>query len=354
MRGVYQKSGKGGTWWIRWTCPQGHRHEEKVGPKAAAQRLVERRRVAVKVEGFCLTADRHSRVKATPLLFRDAVAAYLAWSARERPRSLIFRRSVLTACLQAFGNLPTSDITPQRLEQYLTTRQHAGAAGATVNRDRAVLSHLFGQLLAQGTVTVNPVATVARRRESPEQPRPLTHDEEARLFSVLPERFKPAVTFALHTGLRLGEIRAQAWRDVDLEASTLTVTAPKSGQLEVLPLNRTAADLLRFLTKDGSVIFPMIPGDFSRRFAKIARAVNLNVTFHCLRDTFISRLAPHVSGPVLMQLARHRDFRTTRRYLKVDGEHLREAVRRLDSTTSRDLSITAGQPDRNLWKPPLA
>ena len=329
MRGVFQKSGKGLAWWIRWTCPQGHRHEEKVGPKAVAQSLVEKRRVAVKVDGFCLTAKRQAHTTGAPLTFRDVVTAYLAWSARERPRSLTFRRSILTACLQAFGDLPASDITPQRLEQYLTTRQHAGATGATVNRDRSVLSHLFGQLVSQGVLLTNPLATVARRRESPEQPRPLTHDEEARLFCVLPVRFEPAATFALHTGLRLGEIRAQAWRDVDLDTATLTVTAPKSGQREVLPLNSTATELLRRLPKDGPAVFPMLPADFSRIFARIARAINLDVTFHCLRDTFISRLAPHVSGPVLMQLARHRDFRTTRRYLKVDGAHLREAVERL-------------------------
>lgn len=53
------------------------------------------------------------------------------------------------------------------------------------------------------------------------------------------------------------------------------------------------------------------------------------MTFHCLRDTFISRIAPHVSVPTLMALARHRDYRTTRRYVKVDGEHLRTAVERL-------------------------
>ena len=116
---------------------------------------------------------------------------------------------------------------------------------------------------------------------------------------------------------------------MDLDTATLTVTAPKSGQREVLPLNTTVTDLLHRLPKDGPTVFPMIPADFSRVFARIARAVNLNITFHCLRDTFISRLAPHVSGPVLMQLARHRDFRTTRRYLKVDGQHLREAVERL-------------------------
>lgn len=54
-----------------------------------------------------------------------------------------------------------------------------------------------------------------------------------------------------------------------------------------------------------------------------------DVTFHCLRDTYISRLAPHVSTPTLMALARHRDYRTTRRYVQVDGDHLRAAVERL-------------------------
>lgn len=49
----------------------------------------------------------------------------------------------------------------------------------------------------------------------------------------------------------------------------------------------------------------------------------------CLRGTYISRLAPHVSTPTLMALARHRDYRTTRRYVQVDGSHLRAAVERL-------------------------
>jgi hypothetical protein len=54
-----------------------------------------------------------------------------------------------------------------------------------------------------------------------------------------------------------------------------------------------------------------------------------DVTSHCLRDRYISRLPPHVSTPTLMPLARHRDYRTTRRYVQVDGAHLRAAVERL-------------------------
>jgi len=326
MRGVFQKAGKGGAWWIRWTCPQGHRHEEKVGPKAAAQTLVERRRVAVKVDGFCLTKDRTRDV---PPLFSQAVKDYLAWAARDRPRSVRFRRSVLAATLPTLGTVPVTDITARRLEQYLASRHQSGASGGTLNRDRAVLSHLFGQLVANGTIPTNPVARVPRHQEAQEDPRPLTHDEEARLLMALDPTETQIAQLALNTGLRLGEIQAQAWRDVDLEARTLTVTAPKSGLREVIPLNRVATDLLAHLPKDGPTLFPAMRADFSRVFAKKARSVNLDVTFHCLRDTFISRLAPHVSGPVLMQLARHRDFRTTRRYLKVDGRHLREAVEQL-------------------------
>jgi len=232
--------------------------------------------------------------------------------------------------------LPVSDVTPQRLEAYLTTRRLAGASGATINRDRAVLSHLCSQLVAQGVLARNPCTPVARVREAPEQPRPLTHDEEARLYLVLPPDLHPVVTLALHTGLRLRELRHQAWRDVDLESNSLLVTAPKSGQHEILPLNRVARDVLATLPKDGPAVFPGLPPDLSRRFARIARLANLPVTFHCLRDTFISRLAPHVSGPVLMQLARHRDFHTTRRYLRVDGAHLREAVEWLvEGSTTR-------------------
>src|SRR3990167_4675828 len=167
MRGVFQKTGKGGTWWIRWTCPQGHRHEEKVGPKAAAQTLVERRRVAVKVDGFCLTQHRTRDV---PPLFSEAEKDYLAWAVRDRPRSVRFRQSHLAAALPGLGPLSVADITPTRIEQYLTARQHAGATGATINRDRAVLSHLFGQLVAKGTLQTNPVARVARAREAAEEP----------------------------------------------------------------------------------------------------------------------------------------------------------------------------------------
>ena len=78
------------------------------------------------------------------------------------------------------------------------------------------------------------------------------------------------------------------------------------------------------------MIFPTLPKKLTDLFIRYAEKANLtDVTFHCLRDTYISRLAPHVSTPTLMALARYRDYRTTRCYVQVDGDHLRAAVERL-------------------------
>ena len=86
-----------------------------------------------------------------------------------------------------------------------------------------------------------------------------------------------------------------------------------------------------------------VPGSPNKKlmdlFIRYAQKAKLtDVTFHCLRDTYISRLAPHVSTPTLMALARHRDYRTTRRYVQVDGDHLRAAVERLNEES---LTLTA-------------
>ena len=160
--------------------------------------------------------------------------------------------------------------------------------------------------------------------------------------------YKPVVILALHMGLRLGELRAQQWRDVGLAAGLLTVTQPKSGKRETVPLNSIAFAVLAALPQDGPLLFPRLPKKLSDLFIKYARKAGLtDVTFHCLRDTYISRLAPHCTTPTLMALARHRDYRTTQRYVRVDGVHLRQAVEHLvgslTSPTATDVEATSSR-----------
>lgn len=341
-RGLFRREG---VWWIRWTCPYGHEHKEKIGvAKGLARDFYQKRKLQVKLEAFCLTEAKAQREAAKPVLFQDVAKQYMVWATEHRPKSTMFRDKALKHLLTAFGPRPLTDLTRSEIETYLTRRRDSGAAAGTVNRERAVLSHLFNRAILWGIVEKNPVTGTEQYAELSEDPRPLTPDEEARLLLRLPTHYLPFVTLALNTGLRMGELRAQAWKDTDLEQGTLTVTRPKSGMREVLPLNKAARRLLASLERTGPLVFPKMPSQLSTLFIRYAKKAGLEgVTFHCLRDTFISRLAPHVSAPSLMALARHRDYRTTRRYLRIDEAHLKAAVERLtDSETDSGTGTQTG------------
>lgn len=333
---MFQRTGKP-DWWIRWTCPHGHEHMEKAGPKSVARQLYQRRKVQVKAEGFCLADAREARRREDALRFEAVAARYLEWSAIHRPRSQRFRASVLRQLCATFGTIPIPRITRGHVEAYLKQRA-TEVSPATVNHDRGILNHVFVMAERWGLVTHNPVATTDRLPDRSGNPRPLTLAEEKQLFAALPTRWHVWVTMALHTGLRLGELRTQRWEHVDLASGTLQVTQSKSGKREVLPLNDVAFAVLAGLPQASELGFPDIPVKLSHLFRHYARRAGLpeDIHFHSLRHTYVSRLAPHCGVPTLMALARHRSYQTTQRYLKIEDERLRDVVQVLSVPAAQE------------------
>jgi integrase len=304
--------------------------------------MYQTRKTQVKERRFCLQLERDKRRKESLARFNQAAERYLKWAAQHRPRSIGMRRSATGHLLATFGDTPLTRIRKVDVERYIQARLDAGAAPATINRERTTLSQIFAKASDWGLCDANPVKGSTHLAENNEAPRPITPGEETQLMAVLPEHLKPIVTLALHTGLRLGELRAQRWSDINLIDADLVVSRPKSGRREVLPLNDTAYSVLASLPQSPVVVFPGMPADLSSVFTYWIRKAGLpsDITFHCLRDTYISRLAPYCAAPTLMALARHRSLNTTRRYLRIDERHLRQAVERLnpqpdDATVAR-------------------
>jgi integrase len=151
------------------------------------------------------------------------------------------------------------------------------------------------------------------------------------------------------TGLRMGELPALRWRDVDFSAQSLRVTAsytagtlgtPKSGLGRVVPLIDevagarlgaraywTGADDLVFLGDagghvDGSAL--------RRRFAKARTAAALRrLRFHDLRHTFGSVAIRTVDPRELQEWLGHSDFATTQIYMNYRPRA--DAARRLSA-----------------------
>lgn len=139
--------------------------------------------------------------------------------------------------------------------------------------------------------------------------------EQKELVAVLcheTDLFKMAVLLCLFTGLRLGELCALKWTDIDFENKILMVsrtvqrlyaegyrtktvlieTAPKSAySRREIPLSAATLELLIRFRNSGEYVFgnnkPMEPRNLQYHFKKILQEANLpDTNFHILRHTF--------------------------------------------------------------------
>jgi integrase len=180
--------------------------------------------------------------------------------------------------------------------------------------------------------------------------RVLTPEEEPRLIEALQERLRPLLLVAIHTGMRLGELLALTWKDVDLGSGTIAIREAKSGEERIAwmsPIARATLQALRAkqiqesAASDsvalirGSYIFGAALGSARtclwRYWQPALRKAGIeDLRFHDLRHTFATRLvARGIDIYRVKTLIGHKTLRKTERYAHVADEHLREAVERL-------------------------
>lgn len=169
----------------------------------------------------------------------------------------------------------------------------------------------------------------------------LNRKEQTELFSVLCQEmdiFKMAVLLCLHTGLRLGEVCALKWSDIDFKNRLLMVnrtvqricmegcqtktilleTEPKSEfSRREIPLSPTAMKLLVQFRHEREYIFggnkPMEPRTLQKRFKKIIKETRLeDKNFHILRHTFATNcIEGGIDVKSLSEILGHSDVQIT-------------------------------------------
>lgn len=165
--------------------------------------------------------------------------------------------------------------------------------------------------------------------------------EQTALFDCIykqMDKFKAAVLLCLYAGLRLGELCALQWSDIDFEGRTLTVnrtvqriavpdhitktilleTAPKSeSSRRVIPLTSELLEILSQLKKGQTYVFgsekPLEPRTMQYQFKKILREAGIKGrSFHTLRHTFATNCVENnMDVKALSELLGHSDVRIT-------------------------------------------
>lgn len=172
----------------------------------------------------------------------------------------------------------------------------------------------------------------------------LTDDDLAKLVAV----GDPMVTLAAKTGLRLGELVALTWADIDLQRRQVTVSkstwiekgeayvgSTKSGRIRVVPLPTSAVEALDGLTRGAptDLVFhrggkPIPKGTSKSILWRACDKAGLpRCGWHRLRHSYISALVRlNVPLPQVQRLAGHSQIQMTMRYTHVAADDLVRAV----------------------------
>lgn len=327
-------------WWISFSH-KGTRYRFSTGTDN--RKLAEQIHAKVILEirsGQYFPETPEQRITVTELLTK-----YLAEYApvHKKPGTVRRDRSLAAHLVKAFGAMTLGQVTPAQIAAYQTARQATGASAGTVNRELALARHAFNVAIRQWEwASRNPFTVVTREREPKGRDRWLREDEERGLLAACPTWLRNLIVFALETGMRLGEILALPWRNVDLARQTVYVAAgtTKSAFPRTIPLRakgvallaaiqarpRAVASVLVFPSRRGRLI---TQGTVNRAFRRaLARAGIADFRFHDLRHTFATRLCQAgVNLYVVQRLLGHQDPKMTQRYAHHCTESLQHGLR---------------------------
>lgn len=341
---------RGKYWCMRFTY-QGRQVRRSTGTadRRLAEAIMGKVRAQI-VEGrFFETLEEKTRT------FDDLMERYLREHAAKKSEPRHYRGyfNSLKAC---FGGRTLAEITPKLIVEYKARRYAAGLKPASINRELASLKKAFNLAVREWEwCRENPVAKVSMEQENNKRDRWLSVEEEPRLLQGCAPWLYDLVTFALHTGMRMGEILELTWRGVDLNRRTVMVVRSKNGERRTIPINETVLSVLRQKCKVRSLstdlvfssqVFTSMESGHLRRSFRVAlgKARIEDFHFHDLRHTFATRLVQ--AGVDLYKVQRllgHKSPIMTQRYAHHYPESLRGGVEILDHMGSK-LVQSAGSP----------
>jgi integrase len=338
---------RGPVWYAKYRLPDGRQVQKKLGPawtergRPPAGYFTKRQAEAwlreILDEARPGTLSGMVRTGAT---FADAAAEWLRYVEHDRGRkpSTVdgYRSIVRSELLPRFGDMALESVTPSVIEAWQASMTQA----ASTRTKALVLMHgIFQRARKVWSLPTNPVADV-------EKP-PLSRSGDLQVFSpeevwalvraAASEQDAALFLTAAFTGLRMGELLALRWRDVDFAGSSVRVrasyyaghlTTPKSGKVRAVPLAPDVASALAQLGRrenwvgDDDLVFAGEAGSYldgsalRRRYKAALDAAGLRpLRFHDLRHTFGTRMIAKADIRRVQEWMGHADIQTTMRYL---------------------------------------
>lgn len=273
-------------------------------------------------------------------------------AANNKFSSVVSKESILRVHLiPAFGELELGEIKRAEIERYKAEKLGAGLKAKTVNNHLTVLRRMLGEAVEREYLERVPSFTWLKTATPGFHF--LSFEDAGRLTGAADPEWRTMFAFALRTGLRIGELLALQWSDLDLQVGRVLVQravalgkvgTPKNGKVREVPLSEETAAMMRrarhlrgpwvFCTADGERLQrsqSKHPLYRAWRRSGLATPDKKVLGWHVLRHTFASHLVMRgVPLKTVQELLGHGTIEMTMRYAHLSPEVKRDAVARLD------------------------
>lgn len=222
--------------------------------------------------------------------------------------------------LPHLGTTPLYQVTSERIQEIIDIFMKERLSPSSIQIIHCLLKKTLNDAKKQGLLYHNPCDAVKLPKRKIQKIRALTLEQQKSLLEVADkskdDKSKAAV-LALNTGMRIGEIAALKWSDVDFNRGIISINQTcnrvKSGEHQrtivnydavkstashrIIPMNQKVLTLLKRLKEKSEAEFVFSIGDkgceprvLTYHFHQLRKQAKLeNIHFHQLRHTFATR-----------------------------------------------------------------
>lgn len=264
-------------------------------------------------------------------LFSDLITAYLEkvtptlrgqFEDTYRLRKLL-RNPIAQINLSKLTSTVIANYRDERLKE---------VTGPTVKRELSYISSIINYGRRELSINIdNPVSLIRKPPNSIGRDRVLNDVEIEQLLIESDKTnnwMRPLVEFALETAMRRGEMLDLLWINIDFTKRIAFLPLTKNGTSRKTPLSLKAISILKRLEPiSDERVFPLKGNTVSMIFLKITRRAGLvNVHFHDLRHTAITRHAKKFNILELAIISGHKSLKMLQRYTHIKAEDLVDKI----------------------------
>lgn len=269
------------------------------------------------------------------------------------------------------GEYELDELTPLVLQRYITEliesgnmKTGKGLAANSVNGIITVIQNSLKLAYALGTIKEYAADKIRRPKTKEKEVTCFTLSEQKKIERAALAGKKTkwlGIVVCLYTGLRIGELLALEWKDVDFQKGMLTVSksrhegkdengryahiveSPKTvSSRRCIPLPKQILCELRMLKRKSRSLYVISNGEssipvrsYQRSFERLLKKLDIpHKGFHALRHTFATRaLECGMDVKMLSELLGHKDPAVTlRRYVHSLMEQKKEMMNKVGNT----------------------